>query len=216
MANPKYSGTDRLLALGGLYMAVNAVQQIAQQGNVPATQVETLIYSLFQIDSTQVADVYQDAPRVITGLQCLCRSLPHNDDYYFEQNKFVMTLIHLERKLMAQPKLLQQIRTGLENARQQTEHFHFNLIHPNVLANLADLYKQTISTLPPRILVNGNPLHLQNPDNANKIRALLLAGIRSAVLWRQCGGNRFTLLFRSASLRKEAQQLIESLIHEQR
>ncbi len=37
--------------------------------------------------------------------------------------------------------------------------------------------------------------HLQQTDNAAKIRALLLAGIRSARLWRQLGGHRWQLIF---------------------
>jgi high frequency lysogenization protein len=46
--------------------------------------------------------------------------------------------------------------------------------------------------LSPRIMVNGDPAHLNNPENANRIRALLLAGIRAAMLWRQSGGGRLT------------------------
>ena len=64
----------------------------------------------------------------------------------------------------------------------------------NILAGLADIYSTTISTLSPRIMVRGEPLHLQNPENINRIRALLLAGIRSAMLWRQCGGRRLQIL----------------------
>ena len=35
----------------------------------------------------------------------------------------------------------------------------------------------------------------QQSDNAAKIRALLLSGIRSARLWRQLGGHRWQLIF---------------------
>lgn len=46
--------------------------------------------------------------------------------------------------------------------------------------------------------------HLQDSRNADKVRALLLAGIRSAMLWRQLGGRRWQLLF---SRRKLLDQL---------
>jgi len=36
---------------------------------------------------------------------------------------------------------------------------------------------------------------LPNDDNAAKIRALLLAGIRAAVLWQQLGGSRWKLFW---------------------
>lgn len=205
----KHSSTDRVLALGGIYMAVDAVQHIAHQGHTQQPELETLITSLFKIDAEQVADVYQQAKNVVPGLRCLASYKGSTDTYYFEQTKYVMTLLHLERKLARQRKLLQQISEGIRQAEQQAAHFSYT--HPNVLANLADLYKQTISTLPPRIMVSGEPLHLENPDNTNKIRALLLAGVRSAVLWRQCGGTQLHILFRSAALRQEAQKLAVEL-----
>ncbi|MCP4993969.1 MAG: lysogenization regulator HflD, partial [Gammaproteobacteria bacterium] len=70
----------------------------------------------------------------------------------------------------------------------------FPMLHQNILGQLADIYSQTLSTMQPRIMVNGEPLHLQNSDNTNYIRSLLLAGIRSAMLWHQCGGKRLQII----------------------
>ena len=67
---------------------------------------------------------------------------------------------------------------------------------------------KTISTITPRIMVSGNPAHLNNPENANRIRALLLAGIRGAMLWRQSGGGRWTLLLRRNVLLRETRMLL--------
>ncbi|MCB1807912.1 MAG: DUF489 family protein, partial [Candidatus Competibacteraceae bacterium] len=53
--------------------------------------------------------------------------------------------------------------------------------------------------------------HLNRPDNANRIRTLLLAGLRSAVLWRQKGGGRLTLLLRRKALLAQAQAMLDSL-----
>ena len=72
---------------------------------------------------------------------------------------------------------------------------HFSTMHDNVMANLAGIYTDTLSTFNFRIHVTGNPIYLTNPVNTNKVRALLLAGIRSAVLWRQMGGSRWQLIF---------------------
>jgi high frequency lysogenization protein len=43
-------------------------------------------------------------------------------------------------------------------------------------------------------MISGEQPYLDNEHNASKVRALLLAGIRSAVLWRQCGGSRWQIL----------------------
>ncbi|MDQ4147727.1 MAG: DUF489 family protein, partial [Pseudomonadota bacterium] len=76
------------------------------------------------------------------------------------------------------------------------------LTHINVISRLADTYQRSISELTPRIIVHGEESYLSNPDNASRIRALLLAGIRAAVLWRQAAGNRWRLLVgRNAMLR---------------
>ncbi|MCG8433413.1 MAG: DUF489 family protein, partial [Gammaproteobacteria bacterium] len=86
----------------------------------------------------------------------------------------------------------------------------FDPTHDNVLANLADTYVNTIGTLRPRVLVNGEHGHLQNPRNVNLIRALLLAGIRSATLWYQCGGSRWNLLFSRRSFLAAADELLQA------
>jgi high frequency lysogenization protein len=57
-------------------------------------------------------------------------------------------------------------------------------------------------------MINGDPQHLSNPNVVNKIRALLLAGIRASLLWRQCGGSRWHLLLHRKKLQHEANRLL--------
>ncbi|OYY73806.1 MAG: hypothetical protein B7Y40_08130 [Gammaproteobacteria bacterium 28-57-27] len=45
-------------------------------------------------------------------------------------------------------------------------------------------------------MVKGEPKQLNEPWVAQRIRSALLAGVRSAVLWHQCGGRKLNLLFR--------------------
>ena len=56
--------------------------------------------------------------------------------------------------------------------------------------------------------MTGNPTYLQNSHTANKVRALLLAGIRAAILWRQVGGKRWHLLIARNRYQKACQQLL--------
>ena len=60
-------------------------------------------------------------------------------------------------------------------------------------------------------MVSGEHMHLSKPENANRIRALLLAGIRAAVLWRQSGGNWFSLMLRRKSLAEETRRILATL-----
>jgi high frequency lysogenization protein len=57
-------------------------------------------------------------------------------------------------------------------------------------------------------MVNGDEQYLSRTETVNKIRALLLAGIRSALLWRQCGGARWKFLFYRKKLHDEAKFLL--------
>ena len=93
------------------------------------------------------------------------------------------------------------IKNGIESASTQLN--HFELTHINTISKLAEIYSEAISSLGPKIIVQGEQSVLSNPANASRIRALLLTGIRAVVLWRQAGGKRWRLLFeRSAMLRE--------------
>ncbi|MEM1232202.1 MAG: DUF489 family protein, partial [Pseudomonadota bacterium] len=56
--------------------------------------------------------------------------------------------------------------------------------------SLEQIYTATISKLGHRIQVTGDPRTLAEPAVAAQIRALLLAGVRFAWLWRSLGGRR--------------------------
>jgi high frequency lysogenization protein len=71
----------------------------------------------------------------------------------------------------------------------------FNMSRHSVIHKIDGLYQNCISGLSPRIIVRGVQSYLRNDDNAAKIRVLLLAGIRAAVLWQQLGGNRWSLFW---------------------
>lgn len=79
-----------------------------------------------------------------------------------------------------------------------------------MVARLADIYSNTISQLCSRIMIKGDQAHLSNVDNAAKIRALLLAGIRAALLWRQAGGDRWKLIFSRLYHAKSSPAIIKS------
>jgi high frequency lysogenization protein len=69
------------------------------------------------------------------------------------------------------------------------------------------LYQDTLSTLSFRVQVTGNVQHLKTPANADKIRALLLAGVRSAMLWKQLGGKRWQLILQRRQIVNSCRQL---------
>ncbi len=98
--------------------------------------------------------------------------------------------------------MLENIRTGFE---------YFSLMHENTILKIGQLYTDTVSTLRPRIMVSGDQSYLSNENNASRVRALLLAGLRSAILWRQCGGSRWAILFNRKSYLNESTLLLREM-----
>ena len=85
------------------------------------------------------------------------------------------------------------LKERLHAAERQAEHYPVN--HDNLIASFAATYQETASKAAGRILISGAPQWLRQPDMVNRIRALLLTGVRAAALWRAYGGNRWQLLF---------------------
>ena len=201
------SHRDRVLALAGIFQACSLVRQVAHRGLADSAPLAVSIESVLAIDAQDVESVFGGAAGLATGLTSLLKELGRsNRSRDREVVRYAVSLLHLERKLVKHAELLQALRRGIETAASQAQ--HFSSTHPNVISNLADLYTRTVSTLPPRIMVKGEPTILSNPDNAARIRALLLAGMRSTVLWRQCGGTRLSLLLHRRRILQTAEELV--------
>lgn len=200
---------NQVLALAGVYQACQQVKKIAWKGQSDPAQLDTVLGSVFKLDSADIDDVYGGQRRLHEGLDLLANELdPQTSSHDIEIARYVIALLTLHKKLMKRDDLIRIVRDGIESANTQREHYGVN--HPNTWAALGDIYQKTVSQITPRIMVNGERMHLANTDNAAKIRALLLAGIRSAVLWNQCGGSRLSFAFNRRNYFLEARSLLAS------
>ena len=105
--------------------------------------------------------------------------------------------------------MLEELSAGIERAKTQAQ--LYGPAHESLVAELAGIYRDSVSVLGPRILVHGDRRYLDNPRNADRIRALLLAGVRSVVLWRQKGGSRLQLVLSRRAILRECQRLLAAL-----
>lgn len=196
---------DRLIALAGLYQAVGLVDRIGRDGQAEPEALRASLFSLTQIDAENVAAVFGGPAGIALGLETLRRELLVGTPRNLYLSHYALQVIHLEAKLRRSRERLDAIRAGIEQVQQGLQ--NFALDHPNSIARCAEIYSNNISTLQPRIMVKGEALHLQNPDNANRIRALLLAAIRACLLWRQCGGRRWQIILGRNSLLRQIDRL---------
>lgn len=199
---------DQTLALAGVFQAAALVQQIAHNGRCATASQETCIQSLFVTDPRTTLEVYGELKNLREGLAALNSVFSNQSRKQdIEILRYGLSLIQLESRLNRNRQLLDIIGSRIEQARHTADHFGFS--HSNLMSNLASVYSDTISTLKPRIQVTGDPNVLKMDENAARIRALLLAGIRSAVLWRQTGGRRWQLVFTRRKTIHMARQLAE-------
>jgi high frequency lysogenization protein len=202
---------DKTLALAGIFQATTLVKDIATRGQVDIHDFEATVRTLFVTDPDATEEVYGQVEYLRTGILTLIDQLGDQKERHdLDIARYVISLLHLQRKLSKNKKMLATLATGIERTRRQVDHFH--ITHENVIANLADLYSETISTLPPKIMVSGESQYLSQTDNANRIRTLLLAGVRSAVLWSQLGGSRWQILLQRRRFVQQAEQILSQEI----
>ncbi len=205
-----HSLRDQTLAFAGILQALQLVQHTAHGKPCDLAAMQASLGSILVIDSDSVEAVYGGVEKLRSGLMLLKTQLISNQGKPdAEVARYLVTLLHLERKLSKRSDLLDRLRAGIERAQAQAE--HFDVVHENVVAALADLYANTVSSLQPRIMVSGQPERLTDTTVANRVRALLLAAMRSAVLWRQCGGTRLGLLFGRKKLLETAGTLLDEI-----
>ena len=207
---------DQVLALAGIFQAAHMAQQLAHHGIANETAMNASIASILKIEAETTTEVYDKLDNLKIGLKNLRDKLKGGSSQEdIEVARYVLGIILLAKKLRKQGKLLDAITQGIDTVQSQREFFsqdsNYPYLHPSILAKLADLYTQTISTLMPRIMVSGDQLYLTNTAIANKIRGCLFAGIRSAFLWQQLGGSRWQLLFSRKKIIESADTILDSL-----
>lgn len=200
---------DQTIALAGVYQAAALAHELANSGAVSRMDYfNASLSSLFVIDADTTAAVFDnDMSRLTMGLETLGKAF-NKDRQYIPVIKYVLTLLSLQAKLQQDSAMVTQVQQGIMSAKRfnQKDQDDFD---PQVISQLATTYSKTISTLQPRVIIAGQPFHLKNPDVTEKIRAVLLAGIRSAVLWKQVGGGHLQLLFKRKGYIQEAEQLLK-------
>ena len=194
----------QVFGLAGVFQAVHLVLGLARDGRLDAEPAQASVASVLRLDADDAAAVYGGAAGVRLGLDLLIEEL---DGIRREPAfaRIVATVLHLERKLARRTALRERLVAGITAAQRSAD--ALGVAHETVYERLAELYAETLSTLRPRIIVQGNGLYLSQPRMVAQIRALLLAAVRGAVLWRQSGGTAWKLLFGRARLVEAARAL---------
>lgn len=198
---------DITLALAGVCQAAKLVQQFALEGEADSAAVKISLETLLQTAPENTLAVYGgDERNLKLGLQTLLEQLNGSTE---DLTRYWLGVLALSGKLDNNGDAKAELARRIQYLPTQLA--HYDLLDDQMFATVAAMYVDIISPLGNKIQVKGSPLYLQQPAIHNRIRACLLTGIRSAILWHQVGGSKWQLLFFRRKIYDMAQQIYNSL-----
>jgi len=187
---------NQTLAMAGIFQSVYLCKMLATTGSCDPEELRSTLRSILTLNSERVLDAYGGSSRNLNrGLRVLRSQFAGNDETRdLELARYALSLIQLGTNVMNDQPTVEQLRIGISKLQSQEG----DMTEAEPINNLANIYRTSISNLSPRIMISGDPTYLNDSDIASTIRASLLGGVRSVVLWRQCGGSRPKLVMQRA------------------
>lgn len=197
------------VALAGVCQSASLVKSVARNKPYSEVAYETTLNSIVATDPKSTVDVYGTLDNLKLGFEILVAQLGDRSSKDSEITRYIASLLTLERKLVQKGGRLAALGERIENVKRQTS--MLSLMEGQMVSNLASIYKDNISPLTHKIQVAGEPSALKQQSVQDKIRALLLGGIRSAVLWRQLGGTRRSIIFQRGKILQSAKDTLHTI-----
>ena len=192
------------IALAAVAQCASLANSLATNGTAPNIELIASIKPLMVFDPSSISDIYPRITDLSLGLRIIQKTFSNGENQE-DPNvvRHTLSLLLLRNKLIANRQMQTRIREGLQgiaetsnlNDTKESKSEMSYLQQDLLFEQLATLYQDTISKLTYRIQVQGKKENLRNERVTNRIRALLLGGLRSAVLWYQLGGRRWRLVF---------------------
>lgn len=196
---------DIVIALAGMIQSIHLMNELAKTGKINEDLLEVSINSLFQMNPPNALAVFGNMHHLEYGLKNLIQVLKSPAESR-TTIKHMLSLMRLQKKISHSAKAMDLLTQRLHQAKKQADYFH--LKHPSLIANLSDIYLDTISPYRFKIYISGNQKVFAIKENMEKIRTLLLTAIRASVLWRQSGGTLLQLIFYRERIKKTAIKLL--------
>jgi len=203
---------DRTLALAGVFQAASLAQQLARRGYADEDPLLASVRSILITDAINTLSVFGGLEGILFGLKQMQSTMESSGKHLdVEVARYVLDLSRLQEKLARSGPMIELMTQRIDQIKQS--YGDAEEVSTDLYAELAQLYKETISTMKPKIIVQGEQGHLANPQVVDKVRAVLLAGVRAAFLWSQLGGRRWQLIFSRKKQLASAAEIVKRLTH---
>ncbi|MBX2848090.1 MAG: lysogenization regulator HflD [Acidiferrobacterales bacterium] len=192
---------ERTIALAGIFQACKQVQTLARHGRVDEPVFDACLKSILVLDAVNTPAVYSGLSGVSLGLKMLSNGIMSSAKMEdVELFRYVMSILHLQSQLYADKKAFSVFTRDVERLSAMSD--------SDLVEGCSDLYRRYISNLRPQIIVQGEQNFLQRDEVPGKVRCMLFAAFRSAVLWRQIGGSKFKIFWERTRMRNAAIELL--------
>lgn len=203
---------DISVALAGICQSARLVQQFAHEGRVDNGLFKICLESLLKLQPHSTLDVYGNDPdNLRLGLEtCLSQLGSRQGKMDTEVGRYWIGILALSYKLNKNPQAKAELAKRLQQIERQLPLYEGDILHEQMISNIASIYSDIISPMGSRIQVFGLQDLLSRTDIQNRVRAALLAGIRAAILWQQVGGSRWQFFFSRQKLLNATKSLYSS------
>lgn len=196
------SRRSQTIALSAMCQSALMIQQVSKGIILDKDSMMCLFNGIIATDPKSVFDVYSSIEELTDGAKLVQFQLSGNATKKdIEVTRYLAGIMSISKKLLSNKPALSALKNKLDEVQRRLA--HFELDDPSIIQNLADGYSEIISPLGQKIQVIGNQTLLQQVSVQHKVRALLLAGVRAAVLWRQMGGKRRDFIFSRKTVLKD-------------
>jgi high frequency lysogenization protein len=185
--------TDRIdyraLALAGVVQAAAMVHRVAHGESLPEAPLRALLRTIPTRNAGGLQEIFPEPGEFRVGAEAALEAFSGRSRTP-EILRYSLQVVELARMLSSVPQVLEKLAGLIDGVDRQDPDEQ----------QLSRIYQQTVSTLGKRIQVTGDPPTLQQEQVADRVRALLLAGVRLGWLWQQLGGRRWHLVLRRGAL----------------
>ncbi len=198
---------ERTLALAGVVQAAQLADRLACTGEAPEESIASSVGSLFAFNPASTEAVFGGAQGVKFGLRTLCDITEGGMGRYGPAIRYARDMISLEKSMRRDLSMGSILHHRLESLQRNRSISAEDI--DDVCTELNNIYQDTLSTMTPRIRLNGIRRHLSDNSVAHRLRGLMMAGVRAAMLWRQVGGSYLRLLTERRQMQRAARGWLE-------
>ena len=204
---------DKTLALAAIFQAAGLANELARKGSTDSSVEAFLTQTVLVMDTDNISEIYPSIDGLKPGLRwlegCLLeqgRGLQNAGEII----RIALGVIQVEGQFNEHEGVQNTLRTRLENINRQ------RVMNPDMSSTelnnlLGSAYVDSLGQLRFRVQIRGDAKQLQAPGMAERIRAILLAGVRAAWLWRRLGGRRWHLILTRGQILREIREIAKSV-----